>query len=139
MFDRAEPDSTHVAFATPIASLSSNEMGTSRVFDRLAMVVIGVVGVLSLLTFRDYGLALWRSISCTFAGAALSWINLYYYGGGFDLLAALAAKILPFTLFETRRLIGAAGQRHLLVGGDQVGQQYAPQGGHQGGRHRRVS
>ena len=30
------------------------------------------------------------------------------YGGGFDLLAALAAKVLPFTLFETRRLIGAA-------------------------------
>ncbi len=29
------------------------------------------------------------------------------YGGGFDLLAALAAKILPFDLFETRRLAGA--------------------------------
>src|SRR5262249_60737066 len=39
---------------------------------------------------------------------ALSWVNLYYYGGGFDLLAALAAKLLPFTLFETRRLMGAA-------------------------------
>ena len=26
------------------------------------------------------------------------------YGGGFDMLAALAAKILPFDLFETRRL-----------------------------------
>ena len=35
-------------------------------------------------------------------------MNLYYYGGGFDLLAALAAKLLPFTLFETRRLVGAA-------------------------------
>jgi hypothetical protein len=30
------------------------------------------------------------------------------YGGGFDLFAALAAKILPFGLFETRRLMGAA-------------------------------
>src|SRR3954462_7807235 len=39
---------------------------------------------------------------------ALSWVTLYYYGGGFDLLAALAAKLLPFTLFEPRRLIGAA-------------------------------
>src|SRR5260370_38238347 len=29
------------------------------------------------------------------------------YGGGFDLLAALAAKVAPFTLFETRRLAGA--------------------------------
>ena len=38
---------------------------------------------------------------------ALSWVNLYYYGGGFDLVAALLAKVLPFTLFETRRLVGA--------------------------------
>src|SRR5258708_15585387 len=96
-------------------------MGTSRVFDRLAMVVIGVVGVLSLLTFRDYGLS-WDDYAHSEYGdlllrlyasgfrdqRALSWINLYYYGGGFDLPAALAAKILPFTLFETRRLIGAA-------------------------------
>ena len=121
MFDRAEPDPTHVAFATPIASSSSNEIGTSRVFDRLAVVVIAVVGVLSLLTFRDYGLS-WDDYAHSEYGdlllklyvsgfrdqRALSWINLYYYGGGFDLLAALAAKILPFTLFETRRLIGAA-------------------------------
>ena len=39
---------------------------------------------------------------------ALSWVNLYMYGGGFDLVAALAAKVLPFSLFETRRLMGAA-------------------------------
>ena len=39
---------------------------------------------------------------------ALSFVNLYKYGGGFDMAAALAAKILPFGLFETRRLIGAA-------------------------------
>jgi Dolichyl-phosphate-mannose-protein mannosyltransferase len=38
----------------------------------------------------------------------LSFVNLYMYGGGFDLLAALAAKVLPFGLFETRRLVGAA-------------------------------
>src|SRR6202043_2119989 len=39
---------------------------------------------------------------------ALSFVNLYMYGGGLDLLAALSAKILPFDLFETRRLVGAA-------------------------------
>ena len=38
---------------------------------------------------------------------ALSFVNLYKYGGGFDMAAALAAKILPFDLFETRRLVGA--------------------------------
>src|SRR6185295_3583824 len=39
---------------------------------------------------------------------ALSFVNLYLYGGGFDMAAALLAKVLPFDLFETRRLLGAA-------------------------------
>jgi hypothetical protein len=38
------------------------------------------------------------------------------YGGGFDVVAALFAKLLPFTVFETRRLAGAAvGLLGLLV------------------------
>jgi hypothetical protein len=110
-----------VALATPIPALSSEELTRSRVFDRLAVVVLGVVGVMALLTFRDYGLS-WDDYAHSEYGdlllkfyvsglrdqRALSWVNLYYYGGGFDLLAALAAKLLPFTLFETRRLTGAA-------------------------------
>src|SRR4030088_966245 len=102
-------------------ALSFKKLATSRVFDRLAIVAIGVVGVIALLTFRDYGLS-WDGHAPSASGPlllklyasgfsdqrALSWVNLYYYGGGFDLLAALAAKLLPFTLFETRRLIGAA-------------------------------
>jgi hypothetical protein len=39
--------------------------------------------------------------------AALSFANLYMYGGGFDVAAALLYKILPLELFETRRLLGA--------------------------------
>ena len=113
MFDRAEPDPTHVAFATPVASSSSHENGTSRVFDRLAIAVIAAVGVLSLLTFRDYGLS-WDDYAHSEYGdlllslytsgfadrRALSFVNLYYYGGGFDLLAAALAKILPFRHFR---------------------------------------
>jgi 4-amino-4-deoxy-L-arabinose transferase-like glycosyltransferase len=38
---------------------------------------------------------------------AFSFVNLFYYGGGFDVASALIAKISPFTLFETRRLVGA--------------------------------
>jgi hypothetical protein len=89
--------------------------------DRLAVVVLALVGMLALLTFRDYGLS-WDDYTHSEYGdllfnlyasglrdrRALSWVNLYYYGGGFDLLAAAAAKVSPFTLFETRRLIGAA-------------------------------
>jgi hypothetical protein len=83
--------------------------------------VLAVVSVVALLTFRDYGLS-WDDYAHSEYGdlllafyasglrdqRALSWVNLYYYGGGFDLLAALAAKVAPFTLFETRRLMGAA-------------------------------
>src|SRR5258706_3582820 len=118
-----------VALATPVPALSSDELATSRVFDRLAVVVLGVVGIVALLTFRDYGLS-WDDYTHSEYGdlllelyasgfndrRALSWVNLYYYGGGFDLLAALAAKVLPFTLFETRRLVGATvGILGLLV------------------------
>jgi hypothetical protein len=121
MFDRAEPDPNPVALGPPIPAGSSSELTTSRVLDALALLVAGIVGVLALLTFRDYGLS-WDDYAHAEYGdlllklyasgfsdqRALSWVNLYYYGGGFDLLAALAAKLLPFTLFETRRLIGAA-------------------------------
>ena len=83
--------------------------------------MLGLVSIIALLTFRDYGLS-WDDYAHSEYGdlllafyasgladrRALSWVNLYYYGGGFDLLAALAAKVLPFTVFETRRLIGAA-------------------------------
>src|SRR5262249_56387874 len=101
-----------VALATPIPALSSSEVTTSRVFDRLAVVVLAVVGIVALLTFRDYGLS-WDDYTHSEYGdlllkfylsglrdqRALSWVNLYYYGGGFDLLAALAAKLPPLTLF----------------------------------------
>jgi hypothetical protein len=73
------------------------------------------------LTFRDYGLG-WDDYTHSQYGElllalygsgftdqrALSFVNLYKYGGGFDMAAALIAKILPFDLFETRRLVGAA-------------------------------
>jgi len=92
-----------------------------RWLDRLAWLVLGAVALVGALTFRDYGLG-WddlthaqygdRLLSLYGSGfrdtSALSFVNLYYYGGGFDMAAALLAKILPFDLFETRRLLGAA-------------------------------
>jgi 4-amino-4-deoxy-L-arabinose transferase-like glycosyltransferase len=97
--------------------------------DRLAVALLLVVVGAALLTFRDYGLS-WDDYAHSQYGdlllsfyasglrdqRALSWVNLYYYGGGFDLLSALVAKLSPFTLFETRRLVGAAvGITGLLV------------------------
>ena len=71
------------------------------------------------LTFRDYGLG-WDDFTHSQYGdlllslyksgftdrRAFSFVNLFYYGGGYDMASALAAKVMPFTLFETRRLVG---------------------------------
>jgi hypothetical protein len=91
-----------------------------RTCDDLALVVLAAVGLVASLTFRDYGLGwddythaeyadlLLRMYGSGFKDtAALSFANLYMYGGGFDMAAALLHKIIPLELFETRRLLGA--------------------------------
>ena len=89
--------------------------------DRIAIGVLIFVALVAVFTFRDYGLG-WDDYTHSQYGdlllalygsgfadqRALSFVNLYKYGGGFDMAAALAAKVLPFDLFETRRLVGAA-------------------------------
>jgi Dolichyl-phosphate-mannose-protein mannosyltransferase len=90
------------------------------VADRMAIAVLAAVAIVAAFTFRDYGLAwddythsqygdlLLKLYGSGFADTrALSFVNLFMYGGGFDMAAALAAKVLPFDLFETRRLMGA--------------------------------
>ena len=102
-------------------SLSSGAITVACRLDALAIGVLVLTGVIAAATFRDYGLGwddythsqygdlLVSLYSSGFADKrALSFVNLYMYGGGFDLFAALAAKMLPFGLFETRRLMGAA-------------------------------
>src|SRR6185437_11970565 len=89
--------------------------------DRTAVLTLAAVAVIAGITFRDYGLGwddythsqygdlLLKLYGSGFADTrALSFVNLYKYGGGFDIAATLAAKVSPFDLFETRRLIGAA-------------------------------
>src|SRR5712672_1819701 len=91
-----------------------------RTCDDLAIIVLGVVAVIASLTFRDYGLGwddythaeyadlLLRMYGSGFKDTgALSFANLYMYGGGFDMVAALLHKVIPLELFETRRLLGA--------------------------------
>jgi hypothetical protein len=91
-----------------------------RTCDDLAIVVLAIVGLVASLTFRDYGLGwddythaeyadlLLRMYGSGFKDTgALSFANLYMYGGGFDMAAALLHKVIPLELFETRRLLGA--------------------------------
>src|SRR5271166_3854018 len=91
-----------------------------RTCDDLAIIVLAAVALIAALTFRDYGLGwddythaeyadlLLRMYDSGFKDAgALSFANLYMYGGGFDMAAALLHKVIPLELFETRRLVGA--------------------------------
>ena len=90
-------------------------------YDRIAVAVLALIATVAALTFRDYGLgwddythSQYGDLLLAFYGSgfkdrrALEFVNLYLYGGGFDMAAALLGKILPFDLFETRRLAGAA-------------------------------
>jgi hypothetical protein len=111
---------------TPPATISGKAAHNA---DRLAIALLLIAALVACATFRDYGLgwddythAEYGDLLVTLYGSglsdqrALSWVNLYMYGGGFDLAAALASKVLPFTVFETRRLVGAAiGLIGLLV------------------------
>ncbi|HJZ19548.1 MAG TPA: glycosyltransferase family 39 protein, partial [Bradyrhizobium sp.] len=91
-----------------------------QICDDLAIFVLALVGLIAGLTFRDYGLGwddythaeyadlLLRMYDSGFRDTgALSFANLYMYGGGFDMAAALLHKVIPLELFETRRLLGA--------------------------------
>jgi len=88
--------------------------------DDLAFLALAVVALVAALTFHDYGLGwddythaeyadlLLRMYGSGFKDTgALSFANLYMYGGGFDMVAALLHKVIPLELFETRRLVGA--------------------------------
>lgn len=120
--------SVSVPVAPPAAPLLRARWST-RPPDILALVVFGAIAAIAARTFRDYGLG-WDDYTHAQYGdlllalytsgftdtRAFSFVNLYMYGGGFDLLAAVVAKFLPFDLFETRRLVGAAvGLLGLLV------------------------
>ncbi|EJW13692.1 hypothetical protein A33M_0022 [Rhodovulum sp. PH10] len=90
-----------------------------RIADLLAVMVLIAVAVVVVTTFRDFGLGwddythaeygglLMRLYGSGFTDRrALSFVNLYAYGGGFDMFAALVAKVTALPIFEARRLAG---------------------------------
>jgi Dolichyl-phosphate-mannose-protein mannosyltransferase len=111
--------STPAVVVVPVAA-ASVAARKAHVCDRLALILLALATCVAILVFRDYGLG-WDDFAhaeygerlVAFYGSgftdqrALSFVNLYMYGGGFDLLAALAAKVLPLDLFDVRRLAGA--------------------------------
>ena len=94
---------------------------SSRLPDAFAIGILIAVALIAAFTFRDYGLgwddfthSQYADLLLAFYSSgfrdtrAFSFVNLFMYGGGFDMAAALLAKISPYDLFETRRLLGAA-------------------------------
>ena len=89
--------------------------------DRCALAVILAAAVIAALTFDDYGLG-WDDFTHSQYGDLLyryfasglthtrvfSFVNLYYYGGGFDLAAAAIGRVIPLDIFDIRRLLGAS-------------------------------
>lgn len=87
--------------------------------DRCSLLAICTAGIIATLTFRDYGLG-WDDFTHSQYGDLLykyfasgltsqrvfSFVNLYYYGGGFDLVAAAIAKLIPVDVFDIRRFLG---------------------------------
>jgi Dolichyl-phosphate-mannose-protein mannosyltransferase len=103
-----------------MSGFSTDERMFARIVDGIAIAVLAAIAIIAVLTFRDYGLgwddythAEYGDLLLSLYGSgftdqrAFSFVNLYMYGGGFDMLAGLAAKVLPLDLFETRRLMGA--------------------------------
>src|SRR5258708_37475444 len=91
-----------------------------RTCDDLALLVLAAVALIAGLTFRDYGLGwddythaeyadlLLRMYGSGFKDTgALSFANLYMYGGGFAMASALLHKGIPLEFFETSRLLVA--------------------------------
>jgi 4-amino-4-deoxy-L-arabinose transferase-like glycosyltransferase len=103
------------------ADAAADPASTVRAIDALAVAVLLTLAAIAAATFRGYGLG-WddylqfrygHDLLSLYASGfkdtrALSFVNLYMYGGGFDLLSTVVAKILPFDEFATRRLVGAA-------------------------------
>ena len=105
---------------TTSAIETPSRRSVERTCDDLALAALAAVALLAGLTFRDYGLgwddythAEYADLLLKMYGSgfrdtgALSFANLYMYGGGFDMIAALLHKVIPLELFETRRLLGA--------------------------------
>jgi 4-amino-4-deoxy-L-arabinose transferase-like glycosyltransferase len=70
-------------------------------------------------TFQDYGISWDEEVQNTYGRkllafyasgfrdwSAMTYLNLFYYGGFFDLIAAIVNRVSPFGVYETRHLLG---------------------------------
>ena len=85
-----------------------------------AIFTLAVVAAIALSTFKDYGIGWDSRVQATYGQklvsfylsgfqdrSAFTYSDLRFYGGFFDILAALLNRISPFGEYETRHLLGA--------------------------------
>jgi hypothetical protein len=114
-----------------------------HLFDDLAQVALACFAVIVVLTYGDYGITHDEPVQNAYGKMLLSYyatgfedrsafayLDLYRYGGLFDILAALLNAVSPLGEYETRHLLGGlfglaglAGAWRLarLVGGERAG------------------
>lgn len=96
------------------------------------LVLVGLALVLA--TFRDYGVTYDESWHATYGDYIVQWYkslfrddraltywNLYHYGGFFDMPAQIIAHVSPLGMFETRHLLAALFGLAGVVGAYKVG------------------
>ena len=115
----------------------------SGLADRLSIALLAGLALLAVVVFRDYGISNDEEVQHRYgelildyyasglrSDALFKYKNLYLYGGLFDIVAALLAKVLPFDLFLIRHLlsaligvagIGAAWATARLIAGPRAG------------------
>jgi hypothetical protein len=92
----------------------------ARAYDLLSVIGVLLLTAVTLITFRhygaswdepgqqEYGEAIVRFYTSGFHDRwAVSFMDVFYYGGIFEVPAALATRLMPFGVFETRHLLGA--------------------------------
>jgi len=106
----------------------------SNHWDKAAYALFLALAIVILLTFRDYGIG-WDEPEAQEYGQfildyyrtdgarprALTYNNMYYYGGLFEATAVWLGELLPFDPFETRHLLNAAVGLLGIVGAWKLG------------------
>jgi len=129
--------------AVPPAGTVKPGHWSSHVYLDIGFTLLVTVTVLVGLTFRDYGITHDEAVQNEYGKMILSYytsffadqscleyLDLFRYGGFFDLLAAIANRFLTFGVYETRHLLGGllgvvglagAWRCGRLLGGERAG------------------
>lgn len=96
----------------------SASISMPALWDRLSWLLFAGLAAAVALTFRHYGITYDEEVQNTYGdlivrwyathgsdGGALTFSNLYLYGGLFDTLASLANRVSPLGVYETRHLL----------------------------------